>query len=535
MEHAGPMWPHCLARASIALLPVLSAATCRQVDLSGSSFVTMADNVFSPAQIRVPAGGHVHFRNWGGIVHNAVAVDGSWTTDSTGRSQVRVGEWVDMKFDTPGVYRYYCRFHGTPDGTKGMVGTVIVGDAEYAETEETGKLAPVEQATGVTRLVPKDYPDIQTAVDAAQPGDLVLVSDGVYREEVIVTTPSITLRGTDRNAVILDGEFERANGVAVYADGVALENMTAQNYTLNGFFITGVTGYRGSYITAINNGDYGIYAFDSYNGVLEHSLGSGSPDAGFYVGGCYPCKTILDQVIGEGNLGGGYSGTNAGGELYIINSIWRKNFGGGIAPNTFDVEPHAPQRENVIVGNTIVDNRGNGVSIDGGSRNLVTRNYISGNSRNGIMVHATKDRNYYPATDNTIRDNVVIGSGRADLAMSGLGNIGNCFANNVHRTTIPWGLELLQRCDGIRVPVVGDMNAYLGSRAGRNNLFSPRASFGDEYKRMPHPAPQPQMPGGAGAPVRPAVKPFEAFPLDVDRITLPSAPEGSVVASARRP
>jgi hypothetical protein len=66
------------------------------------------------------------------------------------------------------------------------------------------------------------------------------------------------------------------------------------------------------------------------------------------------------------------------------------------------------------------------------------------------------------------RDNVVIGSGRADLAMSGIGNIGNCFTGNVHRTTIPWGLEILQGCGRIRVPVVGDLNAYLGSRAGRN-------------------------------------------------------------------
>ena len=73
MQNAGPKWPHRLARASIALLPLLSA-TCRQVDLSGSSFVTMADNTFSPRQIRVPVGGHVHFRNWGGIVHNAMAV-----------------------------------------------------------------------------------------------------------------------------------------------------------------------------------------------------------------------------------------------------------------------------------------------------------------------------------------------------------------------------------------------------------------------------------------------------------------------------
>jgi len=32
-----------------------------------------------------------------------------------------------------------------------------------------GALEPVETATGVTRRVPQDYPNIQTAVDAAAP------------------------------------------------------------------------------------------------------------------------------------------------------------------------------------------------------------------------------------------------------------------------------------------------------------------------------------------------------------------------------
>jgi len=196
-----------MIRASAAFLPVLALLGCRQVDLSGSSFVTMADNTFSPRQIRVPVGGHVHFRNWGGIIHNARAVDKSWSTDAvSGRAEVKVGEWVDLKFTTPGVYQYFCSFHGTPDGENGMVGTVIVGDVAYSPTEKTGALEPVETATGVTRRVPQHYPNIQTAVDAAAPGDMVLVAEGIYKEEVIVTTPSITLRGVDRNAVILDGD-----------------------------------------------------------------------------------------------------------------------------------------------------------------------------------------------------------------------------------------------------------------------------------------------------------------------------------------
>jgi hypothetical protein len=50
--------------------------------------------------------------------------------------------------------------------------------------------------------------------------------------------------------VILDGGFELDNGVRVTgAAGVAIENMTARNYTRNGFFWTGVEGYRASYLT----------------------------------------------------------------------------------------------------------------------------------------------------------------------------------------------------------------------------------------------------------------------------------------------
>ena len=60
------------------------------------------------------------------------------------------------------------------------------------------------------------------------------------------------------------------------AGGVAIENMTAVNYTGNGFFWTGVDGYRGSYLTTSRIGFYGIYAFDSVNGQLDHSYASGS-------------------------------------------------------------------------------------------------------------------------------------------------------------------------------------------------------------------------------------------------------------------
>ena len=48
--------------------------------------------------------------------------------------------------------------------------------------------------------------------------------------------------------MILDGDFRLPNGIHVIdADGVAVENMTARHYLLNGFFWTGVFGYRASF------------------------------------------------------------------------------------------------------------------------------------------------------------------------------------------------------------------------------------------------------------------------------------------------
>ncbi len=391
--------------------------------------------------------------------------------------------------------------------------------------------------TGQTRNVPDDYPTIQSAVDAADPGDLILIQPGVYREEVSVTTPGLVIRGADRNRVILDGEFTRSNGFFVTADGVAIENITARNYVTNGFYWDGVTGYRGSYLTAIDDWVYGIYAFDSVDGLFEHSYASGSWDAGFYVGQCDPCNAVVTDVLAEFN-GLGYSGTNSSGDMYIVNSEWRYNVA-GIVPNTLDSELLAPGHDVVVAGNYIHHNGeserapnrsaewsafGNGVVLAGVRDSVVRNNLMINNASSGVEVVSMIDANLWRSGGNEVRDNIIRGSGRADLLLGGPLEQGSCFSGNDAKTSLPYFLDELHDCDGINRPLwygMATSSDPLGRIAQAAKGQNPQLEHGD--------APKPrlnfdQLPDGVDAEVRPAVDVFSSLDFDPDEVAIPDLP-----------
>ncbi len=522
--------------AALCLAAGLCGCGKPQQNPTGTVLVSMADNSFSPAIVRVPVGGSIVFINTGRNDHNVTAVDKSWSSEKTfGNIKMNPGDMTEIVLGKPGVYPFYCSFHATPDGKAGMVGVAVVGDVQYTPPSGArGILATVEEPTGVTRRVPQDYPTIQNGVDAANPGDLVLIDKGEYNEAVYITTPSVTLRGVDRNAVILDGKFELGTGIMVGGNGVAIENMTARNYTLNGFFWTAVQGFRGSYLTAYNNGDYGIYAFGSTDGLFEHSLASGSPDSAFYVGQCAPCRVVLNDVVGSYS-GLGYSGTNSSGDMYVLNSRFVHNRS-GIATTTFDIELEPPGRDTTIVGNVVSDSgldneaagfyatetlAGTGIAMVGTHNNHVEHNLVTRSRNNGILVLPILDRHYWPSTGHVVRNNTVLGSGRADLAAGGFGTIGNCFSDNVYRTSVPWGLEALNGCRRLRVPIASDLSTSMTFFGAIAQVRTGQFTVND-YRTRPVPAAQANLPGGADAPVRPAVHVFAGIRLDLDSIKTPA-------------
>jgi hypothetical protein len=350
--------------------------------------------------------------------------------------------------------------------------------------------------------VPAEYRTIQAAIDASAAGDTILIAPGVYHRAVIVTAshPSITIRGQSRNAVIFDGRSGRlVTGITVNADHVTVENLTIRRYAVNGLvFAPAVGGYggggvlkgwRGSYITAYDNGLYGVYAFQAQSGEFDHVYASGQPDSGIYVGQCRRCAATITASVAADNAVG-YEDTNATGVI-VSGVVLRDNRLGALLDS--NIKEQLPPQADVVLRNSTItgnDNRhaptgdegyGIGVAVSGGDDDLIEHNTISGQPLGVLILNASPDDGGYQATDNRVQANTV--SNRAlDLdLLTGALSQGNCFSGNRPRRSFPINLEHAAPC-GRSVPVHGTTPAL------------PQNPRPVNYLTVPAPPPQPTMP-----------------------------------------
>jgi hypothetical protein len=373
------------------------------------------------------------------------------------------------------------------------------------------------EASRSTIRVPQDEPTIPQAIVRAEPGDTILVDRGTYLGGIVVSAAKhdLTIRGVDRTEVVLDGDDVRRNGISVYADGVSILNLSAHNFPVDAFHWNGADRFRASYLTVWNVGQYGIYAEDGEQGTVDHDYVSGAADAAYYIGECKHCRATLSHVVGTLSAVG-YSGTNAS-EVTIRDSVWDRN-GAGIVPNTYANEVHPPQARATIVRNTVTRSGrarvpistplagfiGIGIAVGGGNENRIQGNRVTGSERYGIAVFPTAHRIVFDPSvrrdpgppwrprGNRVSNNVVSGSGRADLALARGVGAGNCFVGNRAKTSVP------RDVGAARCASTGDGRVAEELTAGVRTMFDAtmRRRQPPPYESMPAPPPQPNMPAG---------------------------------------
>jgi parallel beta-helix repeat protein len=286
---------------------------------------------------------------------------------------------------------------------------------------------------------------IQAAVDAASPGDTLLVS-GTHRENVAVQTDGLTLRGA--RAVIIPPATpavhacfdptevgEAVHGICVIGDvdfDTGEVSRIVEGVTVTGFTIRGFTG---SALTAIG----------AANTTFMGNVVSDNGDAGVSAARSTRTHVLSNQV----------SGSRFG--IFAVDALGGDVLGNSVHDNCVGLFAFAGTADFRIAANSIHRNTracpeaagewpalsGAGVLLVGATSNTVSSNLIIGNIATGdtafsggVVVATVPDA--APTSGNIVRRNAILAND-PDIFWDGAG-VGNVFQDNLCRTAVPPGV-----------------------------------------------------------------------------------------------
>jgi parallel beta-helix repeat protein len=242
----------------------------------------------------------------------------------------------------PGVVTFSDASSVDTTATFSATGTYIlrltVDDSELSASDQLS--ITVNSAHAHTIRVPQDQPTIQAGIDAAQDGDLVLVSSGTYNEALTIANKTITLASlfyTTSDEQFVDQTIIDGNGLKV----ITVEATAGLQTKIIGF--------------TIQNGIEGISAFAKLDILNNRFTGHG-------------------DAIDYGSGGGGL----------CRNNVFENN-----SDDAIDLDNDS---EAIIEDNVIRNNDDDGIEIrlyeySGPTLNIIIRNnIISGNGEDGIQL-----------------------------------------------------------------------------------------------------------------------------------------------------
>jgi parallel beta-helix repeat protein len=330
---------------------------------------------------------------------------------------------------------------------------------------------------------------IQAAVDAARPGDTVLVPPGRYDGGVVVDKSDITIRGS--RAAVIDARGHRF-GIQVGTSrigpgpdgqpacpprslhGITIDGLTIRDADDIGLFMIGVDGFRIAHGRYIDNEEYGPFPVCSRNGVIESNDVTGTDDAGIYVG------DDVAVIVRNNHAHGSAIGVEIENSLHsaVRSNVLTGNTV-GVLVSLLPGLPMPVNDDTLIDGNLISRNNfpnpvppdggddvgllptGSGILNVGGDRVSIIHNVIVGNDSVGVGIVQSPFGPQDPRLEvnpdgNTVRANVILHNGQApdplrattpgaDIVYDGTGT-GTCFGRNVFGTDFPAGITALFAC-----------------------------------------------------------------------------------------
>ena len=260
------------------------------------------------------------------------------------------------------------------------------------------EVSPVYNLTKGTYYVPDEYSTIQAAVDAASPGDTIIVRDGTYTENVNVYKDHLTIKSeSGAEETIVQAANPEENVFEVTADYV----------NISGFTVTGANAsYAGGivlfapYCNVSNNNvsynDFGIQSGNGFNTIISNKVLNSRYD-GIYLANGWR-NNVTDNYISHAPRG-----------INLIASSQAKIENNSVTYTGFGILG-VYSNENIIVNNSIEEvSRAasgeplirSGICLAYSENNLIKSNVIS-NHFNGISL--VGNSSYNTITANTVRN-----------------------------------------------------------------------------------------------------------------------------------
>ncbi|MCZ7358352.1 MAG: right-handed parallel beta-helix repeat-containing protein [Candidatus Methanoperedens sp.] len=237
-----------------------------------------------------------------------------------------------------------------------------------------------------TIYVPDNHITIQEAVNASNGGDMIIVRDGTYSENIKVNK-RLTIRSENGSAFSkIIAANPKNNVFTVTADYVNIKGLTITGTTSNkltefaaGIYLElGVDYCNISDNNVSNNGD-GIWLWNSGNNIIANNIANSNENIGIFVVSISDNNTIINNIVNFNNVSGiELWGSN---NNMIVNNTASGNDRGVYLWDS---------SENSLSGNNADSNKNNGFYLLLGGDNLLQNNAIS-KTHNGIYLDKSRN------------------------------------------------------------------------------------------------------------------------------------------------